>query len=774
MKRLLYIFCFLLSTNLIAQNIQVDSQSYTPQELIEDILIDSDCITNVVVTNVVGGNFGGTEQSYGYFDANGSTFPFQNGIVLSTGRLSNVEGPNTTLSDDDASNWGGDIDLETVLNESNTHNATIIEFEFTSIANLVSFKYLFASEEYQQGDPNTCQFSDLFGFLIREASDQVYTNIALIPDTQTPVKVTTVHPDIPNGCPAQNESYFGNWNNATAPINFNGQTVVLTATANVLPGQTYHVKLVIADQQNFRYDSAVFLEAGSFKLNTDLGPNRLISTNSALCENETFDLNASQIGAASYKWFFNDVEQIGSNNETFNVTQAGKYNVEVTLNNNCISYGEILVEYVQNPIVSNTNIIECDSNQDGLTTYNLFNAVQNITNGDPSWSVQNFFLTTLDAQQNSNEIPNPSTFQNNIPQQIVYVRLEYAFKCFSIAEIVLDTSNNTINIPPYDICDDDIIDGFSVFNTNDLIFYIEPLVPNGSTITFYINEQDALSESNAISGDYTNATPNNDTLFVKVENNGSCYAISTIDLNVVFTPLLLANQSQFYCLNTYPIAIELYAGILNDNPNNYTYQWFLNNQQISNTTAIINVNEIGTYTVMVTHQNGCTSSREIVVIPSNAATINDITILEVSSNNSITVNVSGEGQYQFALDSQIYNDNNVFTNVKAGFHTVYVFDKNGCGIVSQLVSVLGFPKYFTPNNDGYNDTWKPFGVDAQFNSDIKIIVFNRYGKLLKSISPLEAGWDGTFNGFKLPNDDYWYKVIFPDGKEYRGHFALVR
>ena len=76
-----------------AQNVQVDSQLYTAQQLIEDILIDSDCIENVVVTNVVGGNFNNTDQSYGYFDASGSNFPFQNGIVLSTGKLKQCRRP---------------------------------------------------------------------------------------------------------------------------------------------------------------------------------------------------------------------------------------------------------------------------------------------------------------------------------------------------------------------------------------------------------------------------------------------------------------------------------------------------------------------------------------------------------------------------------------------------------------------------------------------------------------------------------------------------------
>ena len=133
----------------------MSSTSYTPQELIEDILINSPCIENLVVTNVVGGDFGSSDKSYGYFNASGSSFPLQTGIVLSTGKLNNVGGPNATLSDDDAPNWSGDLDLETSLNEINTLNATLIEFNFSAAANQISFKYLFASEEYQEGDLST-------------------------------------------------------------------------------------------------------------------------------------------------------------------------------------------------------------------------------------------------------------------------------------------------------------------------------------------------------------------------------------------------------------------------------------------------------------------------------------------------------------------------------------------------------------------------------------------------------------------------------------------
>ena len=95
MKRL-FLICFLFGNLLSFAQVKVDSQNYTPQQLIEDILISSNCITNVVVKNVGGGDFGGIDQSYGYFDASGTTFPFQSGVVLSTGKLANVEGPNTT------------------------------------------------------------------------------------------------------------------------------------------------------------------------------------------------------------------------------------------------------------------------------------------------------------------------------------------------------------------------------------------------------------------------------------------------------------------------------------------------------------------------------------------------------------------------------------------------------------------------------------------------------------------------------------------------------
>lgn len=772
----LFILSLCVSALVSAQNMNVDAQTYTPQQLIEDILIDSNCIQNVVVTNVVGGNFNGTDQSYGYFDATGTGFPFDRGIVMSTGRLANVPGPNNSLSDDNAPGWIGDNDLETILNETNTINATILEFDFTAVASQVSFRYLFASEEYQENNSNTCRFSDLFGFLIRPINDQQYTNIALVPNTQTPVKVTTVHSGIPGECDPINEAYFGSWNGVNTPINFNGQTQVLTATGTVIPNQTYHVKLVIADEQNFRFDSAVFLEAGSFELSVDLGPDLLRSNNLALCEGSSTTIDATQPNATSYVWFKDTVALVGETNPTLTIDDFGIYTVEVTLDNSCIAYGEIVVEVNANPVAFDSTLTECDQDQDGITLYDLFDAQQDITGGNNGFFITGFFLSETDAIQDINPIANPSAYQNTIPNQIVYARVEEQTNCFTKASLQLTISNNTLVIPTKEACDEGEIDGFTNFDLNAISANIQNQIPASAVASYYETEEDAFNETNALSLPYQNTTAYNQTIFVKVTNNNQCFAVSQFDLEVLFTPTASDDETVIYCLNTFPQTIRLFGGVLNDSPSNYYYEWLFNGASTTVNTSFIDINEVGTYTVIITDPNGCFTSRTITVTPSNIATIENISIQEGSFNNTIIVDISGEGSYEYALDdiNGLYQTSNVFTNVQPGFHTVFVRDVNDCGITEELVSVLGFPRFFTPNGDNINETWRVYGTNAQFNQGIDIKIFNRYGKLLAQFDHLSPGWDGTLNGNLLPSDDYWFVATLPDGRTYNGHFSLKR
>ncbi|MFD2550299.1 choice-of-anchor L domain-containing protein [Bizionia sediminis] len=776
MKPIFFILFCLFTSLTWAQNVEVDARLYTPQELIEEVLIDSECISNVVVTNAVSGDFNGNDLSYGYFEANNASFPFQNGIVLSTGRLANTAGPNTTLSDDDAPNWNGDSDLETVLNETNTLNATILEFEFEAIADQISFRYIFASEEYQEGNANTCQYSDLFGFLIRPVNQSSYTNIAVVPNTNTPIKVTTVHPGIPNSCAPINPRYFGSWNGPEAPINFNGQTDILTAVANVVPNTRYHVKLVIADEQNYRYDSAVYLEAGSFQLRSNLGRDLLIADNSALCTDQTIELNAFQPGNNTYRWFRNGLEITNESGPTYTVTEAGTYEVEVIIDGRCLSTGQVTIEYDTNPVVSNTTLVACDWDLNGRTTYNLFDAEPAIVNGNTQLDVNSFYETFSGAEQGgADRIANPTNYISSGALQPVYARVNNANGCVSVAEVTLDIADNIIDLASFSTCDTDN-DGVETFSISELEAHVlaHPDVPNSAFVSFYPTQNDLENQQNEILGSYSNTTsPNLDVLYLQITNNNQCFAFTSLTLNISKKPELPSDETVFYCLNKAPLPLSLSAGLTDNLPNNYSYQWFFNGADLMQNTSLIQINNIGTYTVTVTNTAGCASTRIISVLPSNLPTIEDIAIMDASSNNSVTITVSGDGTYEYALDFGTFQNSPTFYNVSAGLHSITVNDVNGCGFVSKEISVLGFPKFFTPNGDGMNDMWRPIGLNPR-TAQMQIAIFNRYGKLIKQLNRANAAWNGTYEGQLLGADDYWFRATLPNGKIYTGHFSLVR
>jgi len=146
---------------------------------------------------------------------------------------------------------------------------------------------------------------------------------------------------------------------------------------------------------------------------------------------------------------------------------------------------------------------------------------------------------------------------------------------------------------------------------------------------------------------------------------------------------------------------------------------------------------------------------------------------------SIEVFTSGLGDYEYALDEMgPYQDSNRFTNLPIDNYRVFVRDKNGCGIVSALVepdlTLDGFPKFFTPNGDGINDTWQYIPPPSGLNPIRELHIFDRYGKLLAQIDPRSQGWNGTFNGRPLPASDYWFRAVDDNNQVLQGHFSLKR
>ncbi|MBC8884546.1 choice-of-anchor L domain-containing protein [Flavobacterium piscinae] len=302
-------------------------------------------------------------------------------------------GPNGNLLSEGPTNWLGDNDLQNAINENNTINATVIEFDFLPFANKVSFDYIFSSEQYLSNpSPNQCNFSDGFAFLLKEASSSEYTNLAVVPNTNIPVKITTVRGQ-GTICPPANEEYFDAFNGFEHPTNYNGQTKILKAESNVTPGVLYHIKLVIADQGNNLYDSSIFLGGGSFTIETDLGEDRLIATGNPLCPDETLLLNATNSTAVGYKWFRNTIEIIGETGPTLLVDDFGIYKVEVIFNPTCSSFGEIEIEYSTNPVPNDTTLTQCDSDGDGFALFNLNDANNDVIGSNTN--VGSPFITSL-------------------------------------------------------------------------------------------------------------------------------------------------------------------------------------------------------------------------------------------------------------------------------------------------------------------------------------------------------------------------------------------
>ncbi|MDG1572355.1 T9SS type B sorting domain-containing protein [Robiginitalea sp. M366] len=176
----------------------------------------------------------------------------------------------------------------------------------------------------------------------------------------------------------------------------------------------------------------------------------------------------------------------------------------------------------------------------------------------------------------------------------------------------------------------------------------------------------------------------------------------------------------------------------------------------------------------------CTASQVFEAVASEAPSITDTRVTLGVGVISLEVQVQGTGQYEYALGSPDgpYQDSNRFTNLPLDTYTVYVRDKNGCGLdqarIQPDLSVEGFPRFFTPNGDGTNDTWQ-YVVPASGDNPVQVIyIFDRYGNLLASLGPGSAGWDGTFNGRPVPPSDYWYRAVDRNGGVVMGHFVLKR
>lgn len=347
---------------------------------------------------------------------------------------------------------------------------------------------------------------------------------------------------------------------------------------------------------------------------------------------------------------------------------------------------------------------------------------------------------------------------------------------FTVTIIDTPVANNA-TLASRTVCDEDgTNDGITNFDLTTLNSEVLGAQTGSEfTVQYFKNYNNALTQTNAITS--TDLT----SVFVRVNNTlaPNCFDIKpiTIIVNKLPEPTPLDG---YVCIdNETGNLLKSYAIYSGLSATKYTFEWKNENGEVVGTNTAYTTLVPGIFSLVVTNiTTGCISEVfETIVEQSEPAEVTYVVEDDFSDNQRIIITANGQGgDYEYQLDNGQFQDSNIFENVTSGIHTITVRDKNECGSTTIQALVINYPKFFTPNGDGYNDTWNIGDLKNQTNA--VIMIYDRYGKVLKQIRPNGQGWDGTYNGNQMNSDDYWFTVSYTDEnqqqREFKSHFAMKR
>lgn len=413
----------------------------------------------------------------------------------------------------------------------------------------------------------------------------------------------------------------------------------------------------------------------------------------------------------------------------------------------------------------------CDDNNDGTYDFDLREKNTEILGGQSAADFKiTYYETQSDTDANSNGVA--GTFQNTDNPQRVFYRIENSENaaCFETASFVLEVFETpTAGIPlPIVACDENE----SGIKTFDLSVKDAEVLngqnPNTFIVSYFASQNDADYNQNPLPKEaYTNSQLN-ETIYARLYNINGVDCFDTTKFEINLKPLPQPNLEETYVIC--PDSPELII----DGGDFETWSWRNDSGIELETARNISITDLGDYTLTVTHKTNditCEKTIPFEVVSSGAPEDFTTEIGDPSDNVSIIVNTIGTGEFEYSTDGENFQDGNRL-EVFPGTRTVYVRDKFLCRTISKKVIALGYQKFFTPNNDGTHENWNIIG--AYNYPESQLYIYDRYGKLLQQVSPMTAGWDGSYNGLPLPESDYWFRYIFDGGKVFTGHFSLKR
>ena len=464
----------------------------------------------------------------------------------------------------------------------------------------------------------------------------------------------------------------------------------------------------------------------------------------------------------------------------------------------CLTIVNFNITVFPNPIIFQPSPIRrCG---DVTAAFNLDSRIGQITNGNTNYQVT-FYANNVDVLAN-NPIVTPNNYVSSTSTIICKIVDPTNNSCESFTNlnlIVLSLPGSNTNPTPIELCNDS---GFEYFDLTSREIEISGGTPiNSIEFKYFTTFADALTNGNTnritFPRNFLNTTINYQKIYVRLnsktnidsETGVPCFKILELELYVRPYPVNnLLNEPYTICIDqqtntTYPVEIKTQL-----NSTDYSFQWYngfdavAGNEIIGESGTSFTTSTVGQYSVIVTNISNaanCAStfnfSTQNSIVP-NTITINPSELIAFGIDNTITANVTpASNDYLYSINSTYFQESNVFTNVEAGEYTLTVINKFGCGVLTDSFTVLDYPKYFTPNGDGHNDTWNIKGSSVIDSAIIRI--FDRYGKLIKQIAPNSLGWDGTFNKELLPSTDYWFTIEYTKDnitKEFKGHFSLIR
>ncbi|CAM3149560.1 gliding motility-associated C-terminal domain-containing protein [Chryseobacterium flavum] len=708
--------------------------NYTPELLVKNILINggTNCTTANVSNVTVSPNHAvdNVNRFWGYFNKGTANFPFTDGIVLTTGYAKDAGNIfNSHLGSSPGT--GSDPDLVAAINPSyNLLDAVSLEFDFVPNSTQVKFNYIFASEEYTSDYPCS-NYTDGFALLLKKVGDPTYTNLAVLPGGAGPVSVTNIVP-AGNGfsCGPINETYFGAINNPHVGINYNGRTVPLTAVADVIPGQTYHFKMVLADARDSGYDSAVFLEGGSFDIGIKIvdGTGATLPGTINMCDNTPQQLKAqvAAIPGMTFQWYKDGVLIPGATNAIYTATQPGVYVVKVMIpGNQCPGEATITIIGGTSPTVQNAEMKLCSTPEH--STFNLEDAKPLIST--TTGAVFRFYTTLADAQaQNNNFITNLTNY-NGTDGQVLHVLVSNGAFCSRIATLTLrkeETPVAQLTSSRLKICVGETL-----------------ILTAAGGVTYQWSDDPGTGPIRTVSPTQTT------TYTVYAIGAQGCKSLQPATITVEVVPAIVSSLKGGHICQGDEILLDAGSGP------GYTYEW-----STGETTQSITVNTPGEYTVIIS--NGvCSKAFKTQVI---RAVVPQVTNVDFNENGTLILTASNpsNGILEYSIDNGVtWQSSNIFSNVpKNKLISIRVRVK--------YTSCEGFLEYFTfvmknvitPNGDNINDIIDFRGV-SNYNG-FTGIVFDRYGREVFKAEKVRPYWDGYFQGKRLPTATYWYQVTYED------------